>query len=108
LGKALHGKAKFTFKGRIKAVTLPGEAILASPITRKKALKAKPKASQSKGANIQSHRVSVIDRLAPVNIDLRDYLRKIRLRCQIGDLKSEVTCYAIDADTSYNLLLGRP
>ena len=33
---------------------------------------------------------------------------KIKLKCQIGDLKSEVTCYVIDADTSYNLLLGRP
>ena len=32
-------------------------------------------------------------------------LAKIRLRCQIGDLKSEVTCYVIDADMSYNLLL---
>jgi len=35
-------------------------------------------------------------------------LGKIRLRCRIGALKSEVTCYVIDADTSYNLLLGRP
>ena len=35
-------------------------------------------------------------------------LGKIRLRYQIGDLKSEVTCYIINADTSYNLLLGRP
>jgi len=35
-------------------------------------------------------------------------LGKIWLRCQIGDLKLEVTCYIIDADTSYNLLLGRP
>jgi len=33
---------------------------------------------------------------------------KIKLKCQIGSLKSEVTCYVIDADTSYNLLLGRP
>jgi len=33
-------------------------------------------------------------------------LDKIRLRCQIGELKSEVMCYIIDADTSYNLLLG--
>jgi len=33
---------------------------------------------------------------------------KIKLKYQIGDLKSEVTCYVIDADTSYNLLLGRP
>jgi len=35
-------------------------------------------------------------------------LGKIRLRYRIGDLKSEVTCYVIDTDTSYNLLLGRP
>ena len=33
---------------------------------------------------------------------------KIKLRYQIGDLKSEVICYVIDADTSYNLLLERP
>jgi len=35
-------------------------------------------------------------------------LEKIRFRYRIGDLKSEVTCYVIDADTSYNLLLRRP
>ena len=35
-------------------------------------------------------------------------LGKIKLKCQIGDLKTEVTCYIIDVDTSYNLLLGRP
>src|SRR3954464_12712944 len=33
---------------------------------------------------------------------------KIMLRFQIRDLKSKVTVYVIDADTSYNLLLGRP
>jgi len=33
---------------------------------------------------------------------------KIRLRCQIGDLKTEVTCYVINDDPSYNMLLGRP
>src|SRR5436190_9644089 len=33
---------------------------------------------------------------------------KIKLRCQIGDLKTEVMVYVIDVDTSYNLLLGRP
>jgi len=33
---------------------------------------------------------------------------KLKLRCQIGDLKFEVICYIIDADTSYNLLLGWP
>ena len=32
---------------------------------------------------------------------------KIKFKCQICDLKFEVTCYVIDADTSYNLLLGR-
>ena len=35
-------------------------------------------------------------------------LGKIHLRCQIGDLKSEVTVYVIDADTSCNVLLGQP
>jgi len=33
---------------------------------------------------------------------------KIKYRCQIGDLKFEITCYVIDVETSYNLLLGRP
>jgi len=33
---------------------------------------------------------------------------KIKFKCQIEDLRSEVTCYVIDTDTSYNLLLGRP
>jgi len=33
-------------------------------------------------------------------------MRKIKLKCQIGDLRSEVTCYVIDANTLYNLLLG--
>ena len=33
---------------------------------------------------------------------------KIKLKCQISDLRSKVTCYVIDTDTSYNLLLGRP
>ena len=33
-------------------------------------------------------------------------LGKIQLRCRIVDLKLEVACYVIDADTSYNLLLG--
>jgi len=32
----------------------------------------------------------------------------IHLRCQIEDLKSEVTCNIIDADRSYNLFLRRP
>ena len=31
---------------------------------------------------------------------------KIKLKCQIADLRSKVTCYVIDADTLYNLLLG--
>jgi len=35
-------------------------------------------------------------------------LGKIWLRYWIGNLKSEVTCYVIDADTSNKLLLGRP
>ena len=35
-------------------------------------------------------------------------MEKIKLKHQIGDLRSEVTCYVIDDDTSYNLLLGQP
>jgi len=59
-GKALHNKAKFTSKDRTKAAawlcntTPSGDAILASPIIKKKAFKAKPKASQPKKANFQS------------------------------------------------------
>ena len=34
-------------------------------------------------------------------------MSKIKLKCQIEGLKSEVTCYVIDADTSYGLLLER-
>jgi len=58
--KALHIKAKLSLKGKAKIVaspcesTLSGEAILASPIAKKKAFKAKLKASQPKGANLQS------------------------------------------------------
>jgi len=33
---------------------------------------------------------------------------KIKLKCQIGDPRFEVKCYVIDANTLYNLLLGRP
>ena len=35
-------------------------------------------------------------------------LGKICLKCQIVNLRSEMTCYVIDANTSYNMLLGRP
>jgi len=35
-------------------------------------------------------------------------LGTIRFQCQIGDLKSEVTNYVINTDTSCNLLLGCP
>ena len=33
---------------------------------------------------------------------------KIRLKCQIADLKTEVTCYVIENETYNSLLLGRP
>lgn len=42
------------------------------------------------------------------NADSKRAIGKIRLKCQLADLKSEITCYVIDNDTSYNLLLGRP
>jgi len=53
-------------------------AILASPSTKKKDLKAKPRVSQSKWANIQFPRVSVLDWLDPDNTDLWDYLSNKR------------------------------
>ena len=42
------------------------------------------------------------------NADGTRSMGKIKFRCHIGDLKSEVTCYVIDADISYHLLLRRP
>ncbi|KAJ6821645.1 uncharacterized protein M6B38_391245 [Iris pallida] len=54
-------------------------------------------------------------RLAPTSTAINGFnsgrsypIGKIRLKYQIGDLQSEVTCYVIDTDTSYNILLGRP
>jgi len=58
-GRTLYSKAKFPFKGRAKKVasscesTLLGETILASPIGKKKVLKAKLRVSQLKRASIQ-------------------------------------------------------
>ena len=86
-GKALHSKVKLVSKGRVKIAaspcepTLSGEAILVSPIARRKAFKTKPKASQPKGASFQSSRVSVLDQLGPINTDLRDYLSNKRKLC---------------------------
>src|SRR3954468_13615885 len=45
--------------------------------------------------------------IAGFNANSSTPLGKIRLNCRIGDLKTEVTCYIIDADTSYNLLGSR-
>lgn len=33
---------------------------------------------------------------------------KIQIRCQIGDMHSQLICYIIEAATAYNLFLGRP
>src|SRR3954470_12296159 len=58
---------------------------------------------------IPAHRLSATDtNIFRFNANSTRPLGKIKLRCQIGDLKTEVTVYVIDADTSYNLLLGRP
>src|SRR3954467_2405005 len=46
--------------------------------------------------------------IAGFNANSSTPIGKIWLKCRIGDLKTEVTCYVINADTSYNLLLGRP
>jgi len=57
---------------------------------------------------IPTHRLSATQTtIYDFNANGTRQMGKIKLRCQIGDLKSEVTCYVIDADTFYNLLLGR-
>src|SRR4051812_3155427 len=59
--------------------------------------------------SIPAHRLSATDtNIFGFNANSTRSMGKIKLRCQIGDLKTEVTVYVIDADTSYNLLLGRP
>src|SRR5436189_1509263 len=59
--------------------------------------------------SIPANRLSATDtNIFGFNASSTRPMGKIKLRCQIGDLKTEVTVYVIDADTSYNLLLGRP
>src|SRR4051812_43818079 len=59
--------------------------------------------------SIPAHRLSSTDtNIFGFNANSTRPMGKIKLRSQIGDLKTEVTVYVIDADTSYNLLLGRP
>src|SRR3954468_8564589 len=58
---------------------------------------------------IPAHRLSATNtNIFGFNANSTRPLGKIKLCCQIGDLKTEVTVYVIDVDTSYNLLLGRP
>jgi len=58
---------------------------------------------------IPTHRLSATQTtIYDFNANGARSMGKIKLKCQIGDLRSEVTCYIIDANTSYNLLLGRP
>src|SRR4051812_23119506 len=59
--------------------------------------------------SIPAYRLSATDtNIFGFNANSTRPMGKIKLRCQIRDLKTEVTVYIIDADTSYNLLLGRP
>jgi len=58
---------------------------------------------------IPTHRLSATQTIIyGFNANSTRPMGKIKLKCQIEDLRSEVTCYVIDADNSYNLLLGRP
>jgi len=58
---------------------------------------------------IPTHRLSATQTIIyGFNANGTCLMGKIKHRCQIGDLRSEMTYYVIDADTSYNLLLGRP
>jgi len=62
---------------------------------------------------VMQHLGIPIHRLNTTRLTIYDFkangtrpMGKIKLKCQIKDLKSEVTCYIIDEDMSYNLLLG--
>src|SRR5256886_1920326 len=58
--------------------------------------------------SIPAHRLSATNtNIFRFNANSTRPMGKIKLRCQIGNLKTEVTVYVIDADTSYNLLLRR-
>src|SRR3954465_15310767 len=58
--------------------------------------------------SIHAHRLSATDtNIFGFNANSTQPMGKIKLRYQIEDLKTEVTVYVIDVDTSYNLLLGR-
>src|SRR5436189_3742235 len=59
--------------------------------------------------SIPAHRLSATDtNIFRFDANSTRPMGKIKLRCQIRDLKSEVTVYVIDADISYNFLLRRP
>jgi len=77
--KALLTKA--TSSGEAKA---HGEFKPASPMAKQTTFKkVKSKTFQPKGVILQSFRVSMLDRLGPINTDLRDYLsNKRKLRCE--------------------------
>lgn len=63
--------------------------------------------NQPSSFEIPSHRLTLTNNaIFGFNANDNYPLGKIRLRCQIGDLKIEVTCYVIDTDTSYNLSWG--
>lgn len=42
------------------------------------------------------------------NADSLRAIGQIHLKCHLAYLKSEIICYVIDNNMSYNLLLGRP
>src|SRR5204862_2566945 len=59
--------------------------------------------------SMPAHRLSATDtNIFGFNANSTRPMGKFKLRCQIGDLKTKVTAYVIEADTSYNLLLGWP
>lgn len=72
--------------------SIPGSAINRMPL---RAL-----AHQGIPTNKLSHTKMTIQ---GYNADSQRAIGKIRLKYQLADLKSEITCYVIDNDTSYNL-----
>jgi len=73
--KALSGGTKAALPSEVNT---HDEAKLASPKAKQIALKAKSKAPKAKQVVLQSPRVPVLDRLSPMNSNLRDYLSNKR------------------------------
>jgi len=74
----------------------PGSAINVIPLRRVRKLGIPTRKLSSAKTLIQGY-----------NAESQKAMGKIRLKCQIADLKTEVTCYVIENETSNSLFAGK-